>query len=142
MPLLFAGCDVVTDASKHGDLKAILGHPLITRKPMQLHKLDYALNKYDDKNELDSGSHGMPLVGVIPKGHPVFFQKCLHRTGFNTDDLYLVGTLEFHGKTYPITYSPGAWDQEKSDDQLLRESLSYDFVLPDKTGNNPAHQER
>jgi hypothetical protein len=130
LPLVFAGCDVVTDVSRHGDFKAILGHPIITRRPMQLHELDYTLNKYDDKYALDSGSQGMPLVGVIPKGHPVLFEKVLHRTGFDTDDLYLVGTLEFHGKTYPITYSSVAFDPEKTGHQLLRESLRYDFVIP------------
>ncbi|HWB58540.1 MAG TPA: hypothetical protein VG733_03570 [Chthoniobacteraceae bacterium] len=130
LPLVFTGCDIVTPVSKRGDFKSLSGDPVITRKPMQLHELDYALNKYDDRYELDSGSQGMPLVGVIPKGHPVFFQKVLHRTGFNTDDIYLVGTLEFRGKTYPITYSPAGLDPEKYNYQSLRESLSYDFVVP------------
>ena len=133
MPLFLAAC--THDVSRHSPFAALLGHPVTTRVPLQLAEPNIELAR-ENKCYLAGSISGYPLVGTIPAGHPVLFQKDKCYNGLDSSEEYLTGTVEFRGKTYPFAYFITAWDLETNAEAEsdVWKPLRYDFVLPDKIG--------
>jgi len=104
-----------------------VGHALVTRVPLRLYEIDYQLNSYRDRYDIGDQVLGQPLVGIVPAGHPVLFQRIISFNGIDEKKLSLEGIIDFRGKTYPIAYSMSAGEDDVGD---VWKSLHYNFVIP------------
>jgi hypothetical protein len=69
---------------------------------------------------------GVPLIGVIPPGHHVYFERAVRRDGFNQPGSEnLEGSISFKGVAYPICYSVGS----TADDTARTRSLNRQFEI-------------
>lgn len=85
--------------------------------PRRLYPIDPQANGYDDRYELEGRTvyEGISPVGIIPAGHTVQFQAAISTSGFNTWEENLEGTLDFHGKTYPIYFNVDLGNASEAD---------------------------
>ena len=107
--------------------KTVVGHPIKTKVPLKLYQLDFQLNGLKDRYEFGGEVGGQQLVGVVPAGHTVIFEKAVQHKSSDVTFERLDGKIEFQGKSYPISYFLGTSNCKISD---CWKGLRYDFVLP------------
>ena len=127
LSFIFASCVTKLNISNENGLKKMIGHSVNTRIPLKLYELNYQISGYKNRYELGGNVLGQPLVGVVPAGHSVFFEKAICRNGPAASTEHLEGNLEFRGKNYPIAYFLGLRNQDSS---RIWKGLNYDFVIP------------
>jgi hypothetical protein len=109
--LVLTSCMINSDISNDPRMVPIVGKHVNTKVPLRL----YGINFQDTRNRdfynltsVDAGSED--LVGFVPVGSRVFFERALIRSGGGVSRESLVGQLKYKGKTYPFTYNLGITD--------------------------------
>jgi len=120
-----ASCAIKNDISRDGRFKTLVGHPIKTKAPLKLYQINYQLNGYSDRYELGGEVLGQPLVGIVPVGHSVLFERAIRRSSPDVSVERLEGVILFQGKSYPISYDLGLSDQDSSN---FWKGLHYDFI--------------
>ena len=125
--LLLAACATTKDISGDSRFVYLIGHPVKTRVPLKLYQINYQLNSYSDRYELGGEVGGLPLVGIVPAGHSVLFDKAIRRNGSDASFERLEGRIKLHGASYPISYDLGLSGRDPTD---VWKCLHYDFQFP------------
>ena len=128
LPLALASCEINRNISRDARFKNLVGRPIVTRVPLKLYEIDYQLNGLKDRYALGGEVGGQPLVGIVPTGYSVFFEKAMRRDIPDASFERLDGVVEFRGKSYLISYFLGLSGKSSSD---FWKGLRYDFVIPD-----------
>jgi len=129
LSFLLVGCSTKIDISSNARFKNLIGHSLNTRVPLKLYEIDYQLSGSKNRYELGGNVLGRPLVGILPKGNSVLFERAVCRNGWSASTEHLEGAIKFRGETYPITYFLGLRGQ---DSYSFWKGLDYDFVIPER----------
>ncbi len=127
LPLLLFSCALKTDVTKTSRYRAAVGHTLVTKVPLKLYDIDYQLNGYRDRYDIGDQVLGQPLIGIVPAGHPLLFQRIIWFSSLDTSKQSLEGIIDFRGKTYPIAYD---LSDSENDESNMWKSLHHDFVIP------------
>ena len=125
--LFLGSCVTKIDISKEALFKNVVGRPIRTKTPLNLYEIDFQLNGYKDRYQLGGQISAQPLVGIIPTGSSVFFDRAIRRTDMGVSSLYLEGCIPFQTKTYPIACFLG---MSNADSKNILIGLHSDYELP------------
>jgi hypothetical protein len=129
---MLTGCGMTTETRSDSRFKRILGHEILTKRPLRLYRINFNLTEdnthhnitagYYPFSETDSGE-----IAVIPKNHAVRFDKLRRTHSVSGGSEYLLGTLNYKGTTYPISYSVGLTGDSSNADL---KSFYLSFEIP------------
>src|SRR4051812_6978773 len=99
--VLFSSCTYSMNIGNEPVYKWIVGKPVLLKRPMNLNEIDFNLNGYTNRHDLGSQVGGIPLVGTVPAGHKVLFERAVRKRGPSATSDYLEGSIDFQGRSYP-----------------------------------------
>jgi hypothetical protein len=108
--LFLMSCSMTMDISKDSRFKDIVGHAITTKMRLRLYEINPSLDSYRDRYKLGGNILGEPLVGMIPTGQSVYFERAIRRSGVEVSSEYLEGKVEYRKRTYSIAYGLGLSD--------------------------------
>jgi hypothetical protein len=115
------------DVSKDPRFQNIVKRSITTKRPLRLYDINPSLDSYRDRYQLGGNIMGEPLVGIVPTGRSVYFERVIRRNGVNVSSEYLEGTVEYKNKMYPIAVFLGLSEGNCKD---FWTSLHYNYNIP------------
>jgi hypothetical protein len=106
----------------------IFGKEIKAKRPINLYQIDFNLSNIPNHHAITVGDFPVPVIGNLPAGHTVIFDKIARLRGYNGGDDSLLGTTVFKGKTYPVVY----WLGFRNDETISGWTAMYkDFNIDD-----------
>ena len=103
-----SACSMNTNITSDSRFINIIGIPIRTKTPLRLYAIDYQRSGNRDRCDFTETEYvGDELIGVVPAGHPVRFDKVFRRNEAGGSWERMEGEITFCGKIYPIAYDLG-----------------------------------
>jgi len=112
---------------KRSKIQRYCGQVYYHEAATNIYSLNARIDGYTDRYSIGSGLKGQPLVGILPAGKSIYFERAIRRGSVNASSEYLEGTIEYKTKTYPISWFLGLSDGNTKD---FWTSLHYDLNIP------------
>lgn len=101
-------CTFNSDISNDIRLSPLIGKPLITKEPLRLYGIDYQRSSNEDLYDLTKVNYGdEDLIGMIPVGSNVRFEKAMKRSGGGRAWERFEGQVSYKDESYTIAYNLG-----------------------------------